>query len=153
MRTGSRTSRTDSSDTLSQTSAVLRLVLIVYAIASLVHFVHNAEHLADYPNLPDWISRARIYGAWLCITAVGLVGYLLQRAGHQRVGLAVLTLYAANGFDGLLHYSRAPFAAHTAAMNASIWLEALAAALLVGAIVRHAVLNTRRARRAASYSA
>ena len=40
-----------------------------------VHFMHNAEHLGGYPNLPAWLSRSQIYGAWCGITVVGLVGF------------------------------------------------------------------------------
>ena len=41
----------------------------------------------------------------------------------RRLGLVVLALYAAVGFDGLLHYTRAPFAAHTGTMNLTMWSE------------------------------
>jgi hypothetical protein len=42
----------------------------------------------------------------------------------------VLALYATLGFDGLLHYGRAPVGAHTAAMNLTI-----AAAFLMSIVV------------------
>jgi hypothetical protein len=44
---------------------LLPLPCLAYAAASLVHFVHNAEFLADYPSMPAWLSRATVYGAWL----------------------------------------------------------------------------------------
>ena len=110
-------------------------LVVLYAFASLGHFAHNAEHLAEYPNLPDWLSRALIYRAWVGITAVGVVGVVLHHTGRQRLALVALGVYAAIGFDGLLHYTQAPFAAHTTAMNASIWFEAVAAAALLGAVV------------------
>ena len=40
-------------------------------------------------------------------------------------------MYAAAGFGGLLHYTRAPFAHHTAAMNLTICTETATAALLL----------------------
>jgi hypothetical protein len=110
--------------------ALLEWPLALYCLASFAHFAHNAEFLDDYPNLPAWLSRALIYSVWLCITAVGVSGYALVRAGHRLAGLIVVAAYAALGFDGLLHYGRAPFAEHTAAMNFSILFEVLAAALL-----------------------
>ena len=64
-------------DTMVRNGKTLRGLLALYGLASLVHFVHNAEHLVDYPNLPVWLSRFQIYGAWCGITALGIVGYTL----------------------------------------------------------------------------
>ena len=62
----------------------LEWLLLLYCAASLVHFAHNAEFLADYPNLPAWLSRAQIYAVWLGITAIGVAGYILCRVGRRR---------------------------------------------------------------------
>ena len=121
--------------------------MLAYGVASLVHYTHNAEFLADYPNLPAWLSRAKVYGAWLGVTAVGVVGYLLVRRGNHFVGLSVIAVYAALGFDGLGHYSLAPFSAHTPTMNLSIWLEASSAALL---LVMAAVFAAKHVRKSGS---
>jgi hypothetical protein len=123
-------------------------LLLVYAAASLLHFAHNAELLAEYPNLPSWLTRGQVYAAWVCVTATGLVGYLLYRTGGVWSGLALLAVYAALGLDGLLHYSRAPVAAHSPAMNLTIWFEAIAATLTLFAI-GGATMAAVRARRAA----
>jgi hypothetical protein len=116
-------------------SKMLPWAVLLYAAASLAHFAHNAEYLADYPNLPSWLTRYQIYLAWACISAVGVVGYVLYRGSHRLVGLILLAVYSALGFDGLLHYGRAPVAAHTSAMNLTIWFEVLAAGLLLIAVV------------------
>ena len=113
---------------------VLAVLLFAYAAASLVHHVHNAEFLADYPNMPAWITRPAVYAAWLGETMLGAAGYLILRRGHAAVGLGLIALYAALGFDAFAHYALAPAAAHTAAMNATIWLEAAAAALVFVAL-------------------
>lgn len=113
---------------------ILAVLLFAYATASLLHHVHNAEFLADYPNMPAWITRPAVYGAWLCETMLGATGYLLLRRGHPAFGLGVIAVYAALGFDGFGHYALAPAGAHTAAMNATIWLEAAAAALVFVAV-------------------
>src|SRR5204863_3655739 len=109
--------------------------LLAYAAASLFHYSHNAQFLADYPNLPAWLTRSEVYAAWAGVTAVGLAGYLLTTRGHRVAGLLVLTVYALIGFDGLGHYAVAPMAAHTLIMNVSIWLEVATAAAVVAAIV------------------
>ena len=119
-------------------------LLFVYCVASLLHFVHNAEFVADYPNLPAWISRTSIYVTWLAIFCVGLCGYLLYRGRHAFPGLLLMAIYAILGLDGLLHYSRAPAAAHTASMNATIWIEVVAAAIALWAVLRLAVHRLRQ---------
>jgi hypothetical protein len=113
----------------------LPILLLLYAGASFVHFAHNAEFLADYPNLPAWLTRVQVYAVWLGITGIGVLGYCVWRAGWRRLGLVILALYAAIGFDGLLHYTRAPFAAHTGTMNLTIWSEVVAAALVLAAVL------------------
>ena len=94
----------------------LTLLFVAYAAASLLHYAHNAEFLSDYPNMPAWLSRTKVYSTWLALSALGA--------------------YAAAGFDSLGHFALAPAAAHTAAMNATIWLEAGTAALLLAAVAR-----------------
>lgn len=120
------------------------IVMAVYCLASLAHFVHNAENLRDYPNMPTWLSAAQVYGVWLGITAVGLAGLLLARWGLRWMALLLVAVYAALGFDGLGHYSLAPVAAHTWMMNLTIWAEVLAAAVLLALVLAHLLRPLRR---------
>ena len=84
--------------------------------------------------LPASLDRSSIYATWLGLTGLGIIGYVLYRRGHVLAGLALMGAHAAFGFDGFLHYTRAPMAAHTAMMNFTIWTEA-AAALLLSCVV------------------
>jgi hypothetical protein len=113
---------------------VLSTLLVAYAVASLVHYGHNAEFLNDYPNMPAWLSRAQVYAAWLGVTAIGLVGYLLARSRYQFAGLIVLAVYGLLGLDGLGHYAVAPLSRHTATMHFTIWLEVASAVLLLAGV-------------------
>ena len=113
---------------------LLPICLVAYAAASLAHHIHNAEFLADYPNMPAWLTREQVYLVWLGETAIGAVGYALVRMGYRVSGLLLIALYALAGFGGLDHYAVAPFAAHTATMHASIMLEVVAAAFLLFAV-------------------
>ena len=97
----------------------------------MLHFVHNAVYLHDYPNMPASLTAARIYAAWCGVTAVGVVGYCVYRAGYRVAGLVVIAVYAALGFAGLDHYTLAPVSAHSLTMNLTIGFEALAAAVLL----------------------
>ena len=125
-------------------------LLLLYVVASLVHFTHNAEYLTDYPNLPPWLTRGGVYLAWIGETSLGLLGYVLYRFGWRLTGLALVGVYAAFGFDGLLHYTRAPFEAHTTAMNFTILFEVAAAALLLMQVVMLAA--ARHSRRVSRFS-
>lgn len=109
----------------------LLLLAATYCLASLLHFVHNAEYLSEYPNLPSWLTRLQVYAAWLAITSIGVVGLWLARGKYPLVGLILVAAYALLGFDGLGHYAVAPMSAHTFTMNFSIWTEVVAAALLL----------------------
>ena len=120
-------------------SRVLGALLLLYAAVSLLHFSHNAEYLADYPNLPAWLSRATVYFAWCGAALLGITGYVLYRRAYRRLGLLLLLVYALIGFDGLLHYRLAPFSVHTGMMNFTIWAEVLAAALLLAAVISTAL--------------
>jgi hypothetical protein len=109
---------------------LLWILLVTYCCASLLHFVHNAEFVGDYPNLPVWLTRSKVYLAWFAIATVGVVGVLLLKLGLRTLGFLFIAGYAALGFAGLDHYWVAPISAHTLAMNATIGFEVAAAAVL-----------------------
>jgi len=121
----------------------LLVLLLIYGFASLVHFSHNAEFIADYPNLPASWSRADVYVAWLAVTAVGIAGWLLVSRGFVVAGLGVLAVYAGFGLDSLGHYLLAPAAAHTFAMNSTILMEVTAAGLVLVAVMRQFIRRLR----------
>ena len=114
---------------LSANRSLVTLVL-VHAAASLVHFAHNATFLADYPNMPAWLSPAGVYAVWLAQAAIAAAGVLLFLRGGL-IGLVLIAIYAVLGFAGLDHYVLAPMSAHTIAMNATIWLEFATGLLLL----------------------
>jgi len=113
-------------------------LVALYSVASLVHFSHNAEYIALYPNMPTWISRETVYVAWLGVAAVGLVSGVLWMLGWRRLAACVLALYGALGLDGLAHYTLALCSEHSFAMNLTIWSEALMGLALAGASFWHA---------------
>ncbi|HSV54200.1 MAG TPA: hypothetical protein VLJ57_18925 [Burkholderiaceae bacterium] len=104
---------------------------IAYFLASLGHFSHNAEFICEYPNLPGWLTPAKVYASWAAITAVGVVGFCLLRKRRFTAGFLLVAIYAALGFDGLGHYAVAPIQFHTFGANLSILAEVAAAALLL----------------------
>ena len=109
----------------------LLLLIVVYGAATLLHFVHNAVYLHEYPNLPASLTATGVYAAWAGVTAVGILGYWLYHRGSRLTGLVTIGIYAALGFAGLDHYVAAPFAAHTAMMNLTILTEAVTATALL----------------------
>ena len=123
----------------------LFFALVGCTVATFLHHFHNAEFLDEYPNMPAWLSAPWVYVAWLGTTTVGIGGYLLMRGGAPRIGAFALLAYAAYSVDGLLHYTRAPVSQHSAIMNATIWLEALAGAVLALVVIWN-VSSSRSAR-------
>jgi hypothetical protein len=111
------------------------ILVVAYFLTSLGHFAHNAEYLCEYPNLPTWLTRAKVYAAWLAITSVGVVGLILIKNKLIATGLLLVAVYAALGFDGLGHYAVAPMAHHTLGANITILSEVAAAALLLPATI------------------
>jgi hypothetical protein len=115
-----------------RSDAFLLPLLLIYSAASLLHFLHNAVYLHDYPNLPLWLTAGGVMGAWMIEAGTGVVGYLLYTRGRRTGGLITIAVYAALGLAALDHYTVAPVSAHTVAMNLTILLEvATAVGLLV----------------------
>jgi len=110
--------------------------MIVYGVASLMHFAHNAVYLREYPNLPAWLTPAGVWAAFFAITAIGVLGYCVYRFGSRAVGVPMIAVYGVMGFGGLDHYVAAPVAAHSIVMNATIAIEAAAAATLLVYLAR-----------------
>jgi len=110
-------------------------LLAIYCAASLIHFAHNARFISEYPNLPAWLTSSKVYVSWLAVTLVGAAGVALAMSGRRVPGLVLISGYAALGFAGLDHYSRAPVSAHTLAMNATIAFEVVAAAVVLAVSV------------------
>ena len=106
-------------------------LVCAYSLASLVHFVHNAEYIAFYPNMPSWIGRETVYWAWLAIVAVGVAGLFASRLHFRTVGALLLAGYGALGLDGLAHYTLALCSEHTLATTVTIWAEVVSGFLLL----------------------
>lgn len=119
----------------------LLILLLVYGVASLIHFIHNAEFLTDYPNLPDSWTRVGVYSVWIGMTLIGVIGWVLVSRNYHLSGLLLLALYAALGLDSLGHYIVAPFSSHTLAMNSTILLEVTAATVVLIEVARQMMNN------------
>ena len=104
----------------------MQLLLLIFFVANLTHFVHNAEYIAYYPGIPSWLTREKVYLAWVAGASIGLSGLLLYRTKLKVLGLALLAAYGALGIDGLAHYTLALCSEHTLAANLTIWFEVLA---------------------------
>lgn len=123
----------------------LLLLMLIYASASLTHFIHNALHIRAYPNLPSWITPFGVYISWCAIAVIGALGFWLYRRVSRSAGLLIIGLYALLGFGGLDHYVIAPVSAHTVAMNASIIVEVSTAFVLLSFVALSMLLGDKRA--------
>jgi hypothetical protein len=107
------------------------VMMAVYFVASLLHFAHNAEYIAYYPNLPTWLTREQVYLAWLAVTSLAVAGLVLARARLRLVSLLFIAAYGALGLDGLAHYTLALCSEHTLATNLTIWFEVVSGFVLM----------------------
>ena len=128
------------SRTAPNADAALLPLMLVYGAASLLHFIHNAVYLRDYPNLPAWLTSGGVIAAWLVVATPGVLGYWLYSRGSRVAGSIAIATYAVLGFGGLDHYTVAPVSAHTLAMNLTILLEAATAVVLLACVARSALL-------------
>jgi hypothetical protein len=104
----------------------IQRLFLVFFVANLTHFAHNAEYIAYYPGLPSWLTRENVYLAWVAGASVGLSGLLVYRTKWKVLGLTMVAAYGALGIDGLAHYTLALCSEHTLATNVTIWFEVLA---------------------------
>jgi hypothetical protein len=103
---------------------------VLYFVASLAHFSHNAEYIAFYPNMPKGLTREQVYLVWLAITGLGAIGFAFLRLRWTVAGAAFLLAYGAMGLDGLGHYWLALCSEHSIAANITIWAEAVTGVVL-----------------------
>lgn len=106
------------------------VLALLHAFASFVHHLHNAVYLADYPNMPVWLTPASVMVAWAFVASVGAAGGVLLYHGFETAGYCVLGIFAALGFCGLDHYAIANMSQHTIWMNATILFEVATALAL-----------------------
>lgn len=99
---------------------------MVFFVADLAHFVHNAEYIAYYPGMPSWLSREQVYLDWVAGASVELSGLLVYRTKLKVLGLMQVATYGALGIDGLAHSTLALCSEHTLVTNLTIWFEVLA---------------------------
>jgi uncharacterized membrane protein len=115
----------------------LWLLAVLFFVASLAHFTHNAEFIAFYPNMPKGLTREHVYLVWLAITSLGVAGLLLARRGLRALGLLLIAAYGAMGLDGLAHYTLALCSEHSVAANVTIGAEAASGvALMLAAMLQ-----------------
>ena len=122
-------------------------LMLLYAVASLTHFVHNAEYFALYPNMPSWIGRDEVYIGWLLVTSVGMAAFAFAAAGRVLAAMLLLIAYGLFGLDGLGHYALAPRSQHTLATNFTIWFEVLTGATAAACAALELCRRVRLARR------
>lgn len=113
----------------------LQALAAVFLLASLAHFIHNAEYIAYYPGMPGWLTREKVYLFWLAFASPGVVAVICARLGRPRLALGFFAIYGALGLDALGHYALALCSQHTLAANITIWAEAVTGLVLCVASV------------------
>ena len=117
----------------------LLIFALLYLAASFIHFAHNAEFLAEYPKLPDWLTRANVYLAWAATLLPGFIAFFAWARGHKMWAYGLLAVWGALSYLGLDHYYVAPLSAHTHIANLTILFEVLAGTLLLVSSVAYLI--------------
>lgn len=125
--------------------AHLLWLALLYCVASLTHFAHNAEYIAFYPNMPAWLTREQVYVVWMGISLIGVAAFVLYFFGWPIASAGLLAIYGSFGFDALGHYALALCSQHTLVQNLTIWFEAAAGAALLSSCIWYLMSHRRHA--------
>ena len=117
----------------------LLIIGFVYLVASLTHFVHNAEFIDEYPNLPAWLARSDVYLAWAATLIPCVLAYWAWARGREAWAFGLFAAWSALGFLGLDHYYIAPVSAHSKSAIFTIFFELLAGAGLLAVSIFYLV--------------
>lgn len=110
-------------------------LLALYALANSLHFAINADFIAFYPHMPEWMSAERVYLVWMGVTGIGLTGLVLALSGRIWLSRPFLALYGLCGLDGLFHYTLDLCKDHDLLTNFLIGSEALLGISLFAAVM------------------
>ena len=80
--------------------------------------------------MPMWLTREKVYIAWLAVSSFGIAGLVVLRLGLYALGAGLIAAYGALGLDGLAHYTLALCSEHTLATNLTIWFEVVTGLML-----------------------
>ena len=109
---------------------VLLGVVMLNIVTTILHYVDNIIFLDEYPE-PAWLSPGIVDAFWFLMTPVVLCGLWSAHRGHRVLSSLCLLVYVGMSLLVLGHYRFAPFHAIGMRIHAFIWLEALAAVVLV----------------------
>jgi hypothetical protein len=83
------------------------LLLAVAIAVSIIHYLDNLAHYADYPEPTSGPApSATVIGlSWFVFTAFAVLAFELFRRGRVAAGAAALAVYSLSGLVGLGHYT------------------------------------------------
>jgi hypothetical protein len=113
---------------------VVRTAVIASLLSTIVHYTDNYLNLEDYPQ-PHWIDHAVVPTAWVLLTAIGLLGYVLYRRERFVPAALCLIVYSYTGISSLFHYRYGPLSAFSPKMHAGIWFDGVTGAAVLAVAV------------------
>lgn len=118
----------------SQNSSLLLLFLIASIVSTNLHYTDNATFIENYPE-PDWITTSSIYGTWIAMTFIGVLGYWLYTQGQFLISYLCLIVYSVTGLSSPGHYFYGAISNFSIKMHALIWLDLFTGAFMLGFVV------------------
>lgn len=124
----------------------LLLAITIYCAVCLYLFMSNMVFIDEHPNTSDWISTIGVTIAWIGLTCIGLVSWLLILRDKRFIGVIAIILFSVFNFGSAGHYSLEPVSSHTYISNIAIWLQVVTAwivlIIITGFFVSHTNKNS-----------
>lgn len=108
----------------------LKWLFIINIVTTILHYVDNVLFFAHYPE-PDWLNPQLVDLFWFVMTPVALLSLWQYKRQHFYLGFALLVSYVLMSLLVLGHYRYAPFHEINFKIHLFIWLEAIAAIVLL----------------------
>jgi hypothetical protein len=117
-------------DKIQQHQKWLLILLVMNIVITAFHYTDNFIDFEHYPS-PAWITQQGVWLAWIILTAIGIIGYVLYIKRVFWLAYISIAIYSITGAFSPGHYffpAKVPFSFK---MHTFIWLDAIAGAAIL----------------------
>lgn len=122
--------------------AALFRVLCAGIVLTVVHYADNYLYFDEYPQ-PGSLRPWQVWAGWLVLTAIGVAGYRLYKAGQTAAAYVCLVVYSYTGTSSLGHYLYGSMSEFSAKQHVFILVDGVTG-LAVLAFVVWSIVTRRR---------
>src|ERR1700722_9594306 len=114
---------------------ILLGIVAVNIISTVLHYTDNVCFFSDYPE-PTWLNAHIVDSIWFIMTPFAIAGLLLYGNGKRKSAFVSLGIYSLMSLLVLGHYLFAPFDGISLRIHLFIWMEAIAASVLLFYLIK-----------------